>query len=473
MSTKVHTDFTSNDQQLMRTLERQQKEIERLTNECRKLRDESKRGAAEGQSGMMGWLTSTVTVTGAVTLAWETAKRNAEDYFRTVKEGAADQADFGQKITTALRQAGDLRHAPEISKRLENIRGMTLAQGEAVFGGLSESGPNLSRERRLELTEAAAPLARTGAKPEELRQFSQVMGELADMAPGKTADDLADLGQGLNQLTRGDFSKLGGPKTLAAIGKLQQAGVGLEDSLGMMAAALDANQPASVVGQLASLSIDDLKARHAIRGKPLSPADMAYNRAAALGPEERRKLLMSDRDVAAAVGGEDFALALGQISPDVARQRAQQLRDFQRQDLMRSLPDEMQHSIQGAMELLRQGGEAGAQKSPTLANQASAENIIAGIDKRLTLQGYGKDQRTAIAMRIRAATYAGEDASGAALANLGALPESSGRHPGWFGTARQMTPEEKANWTEMISLLRTIANQQQKGRVNPNGHVER
>jgi FtsZ-binding cell division protein ZapB len=43
MSSKIHTEMTSDGKQLMKTLQDSQREIEKLTNENRKLRDESKK----------------------------------------------------------------------------------------------------------------------------------------------------------------------------------------------------------------------------------------------------------------------------------------------------------------------------------------------------------------------------------------------------------------------------------------------
>ena len=446
---KVHTDFTSDGKQLLKTIQDSQKEIERLTNENRKLRDESKRAAKEAKEGFED---AGEAIEGAVTeissmsaglLSVQTLARMAakefDDWREKIDKTKESQSSFHEQLINSLRAAGQLARAEEIDKTLSSVSGATKEQMEASFAGISASGP-VTVDKALELAEAMAPRAQSGESADKLREFGGVLGEMSDIAAGRTAQDVADLTAKLQELTRGDFNKFGGAGSVRALGKMTQGGMTVEDALGFAAAGMDVGVESKTIGQIAA------KAR---------AAGMTFEEAIA----DPRKANL----------GEKLESDLALIDLDVARKRADEFRQAEKDDLINRSVTDLLESQAGTMVRLRQHGEATFDSATPLKADATVEEIISHIDKGS--QPYkGYFDRTIPAMEARFHVATGDLPAEAALKAYGGSvsPEYRAIH----------SDEENKFWAETVALLKNLVEQGKNSQqerppivVNPNAHV--
>lgn len=452
MSSKVHTDFTSDGKQLLKTIQDSQKEIEKLTAENRKLRDESKAASKEAKTGfesgtaaVSGMLGTVGALTGGLTTVATLTKLASDafdDWRSRVEKLKGATTNFHEQLVSQLRSAGMLMRGEEIEKRLTAIPSTTREQMEATFAGVVSSGP-IGVDKALALAEAAAPRAQAGESADKLREFGSVMGEMSDIAAGRSAGDVADLTAKMQELVRGDFSKIGGAGSIRSLGKMVQAGMTPEDALGWAAAGIDVGVDTKSLGQAAAAA--------AARG-------MTFEQAVA----DPRKAKL----------GDQVAATLSLIDPAVAKKRAEEFRQAERDDLMQRGQRELGKSQAGLMVGMRQRGESEFDKSPSLSADATIEQIIANIDRGFAAHKNYFD-RGIPAMEARFHTWRGDLPAEAALKAYGGAESAEYR--------AIHSPEENQFWREQLDMLRELVKLQREAAkqkaqpvkvVNPNAHVE-
>lgn len=114
----------------------------------------------------------------------------------TVEEAGRVSAEFNAHLVKGLAEAGELARAAEVVAFVSSLPGVKREDALTAYVAIQQAAPALSYERRKDLTRAVAPLAPTGI---DLNQIGTLVGELAEMAPGKTAGDVADLALGMQE----------------------------------------------------------------------------------------------------------------------------------------------------------------------------------------------------------------------------------------------------------------------------------
>ena len=133
MASKVHTEFTSDGKQLLKTIQDSQKEIERLTNENRNLRDISKRASKEAADGL-----------------------------KSVKEGAMSAADATDLLNEGLALTSDL--LKQVAERQDKVAGTQRSAADAQRAFLRNLGNVSESTRQSAITQIAAIGERTGVR---------------------------------------------------------------------------------------------------------------------------------------------------------------------------------------------------------------------------------------------------------------------------------------------------------------------
>ena len=270
--------------------------------------------AKQGANEMRGMISQHFTLGNAASGAVGIYK----DWRAEVEKLGQEHSKFTENLVRELTSAGDLLQGPMIQQRLESMPGATREQATEAFAGVALGGPSLALERRLDIAEHIARQAPTGT---DLRGLGEFAGELGDMLPQKTADDLADLATKLQAAAGGDAGKLASPSFLRAVQLMQSAGVKPEESLAMGMQALGANLRPDVLGDVADKITD--------RTLEKKPGADAFNRFVEAPAKQRLDMLFQDPAVREEVLGQQD-MRFGLLNRDAIAAQARELEAAQR-----------------------------------------------------------------------------------------------------------------------------------------------
>lgn len=320
--------WEAHDKNVVAELDKMNKAMEGLREQNRKLSEETKHHHDETH----GWMQEQVHSIGAMAASYVTVEKAIEavtgvydGWKDKMKEVAESHEGFIQKLMRDLTMAGDAAHADQIKTWAESGGG-TPEQKRQALAGVTQAAPQESLERRLEL---ANQVSRQAASGIDMGAAGQAAGNLARIAPGKSADDVQDINMLLMQKLRGGSERLTGDAFLRGIAPLiESGGMSLEDALGLGASATAKNQKLGFMthlGELATASQEDLT-KDIKPGVAPTTDQIARSKLAGMNAKERIEAVMGDHELAVAGLGKDAAYQLGRNTPgEIAKWRQEML----------------------------------------------------------------------------------------------------------------------------------------------------
>jgi hypothetical protein len=456
---EIVTSFKSDDKEIMAAFSKQQQEIEKLRKAWVAAKDSAKQANDETKEGAKYLGDQVASVKGLVTGLFTVDKliqgvtAAYSDWADDVKDLADKHKTFEENLIRTITKAGQLRNAATIEQSLGGITGATRDQGAAAYGGVAGAAPNMGLGRQLAIAKAIAPYGATGA---DLGEFGTVAGKVAELAPGKSAGDVADLVASLQQQTGSDFGSFADAGTMRAVQSLLASGAvkSPEEALGLGVSAHGANLKPGILTEIARATTEP------IDQSKLKSEDMV--RFSKAGPEQRMEMLRGNAAVRQAMLGDNAVMM--QMLPGGAGPAAQ-LAEDQRKDLAGRVGSQLLESQAGSRAASAQLTEERRDKQSqefwsTQAGYASSMNSTLKSAGMTDPYGYGYASRTIYANSFRAATLMGQDPEKAAIEQLqGASSDISIGKEGREYIQRQ------------IQILERIEANQRKA-SNLNAHVE-
>jgi hypothetical protein len=311
---------TADDKDVIAAFKRMQKELETVKQKQKQANDEAKKGASESGKflkegvgelrNMVGQWVSVGTVVGLAASAYQNLRAETE------KLGQAHQK-LAQDITRTISKSGDLANGARIESALGSINGATREQAAAAFSGVSSAAPGLALGQRLALTTEVAKQAPTGA---DLNQLGNITAKVANLMPGKSANDVSDIVAAMRQRTGEDFSRVGGDEFEASTAKLIAAGMSPEQAMSIGLAGVEANLPSKAISGIAGAMVESDPNAGKRRG-PMSKEDRLKSAFYKLAPQERFSKLAADPATAEAVLGANGSLNMKLIGDTKSQQQ--------------------------------------------------------------------------------------------------------------------------------------------------------
>lgn len=241
-----------------------------------------------------------------------------------MKKLGQEHKAFADDLAKSVGASGDIRDAPKIEAIANRMQYASLAETTSAFKEVRGAAPGMDEKRRQELAEAAArtaPLTDAG-------QMGRLMGNLGQMLPEKSGEELAGMGLKLQHLGGNSADQLSSNNFLKAAKILQKGGMGTEESLGLGVTALQENLSPKLLETLAvgietaPEMVQQKKQKPRRRGEaaeppePLTADEEAQNRLAATKSiQERLELARNDKAVRehllGAKGSAEFDLITG------------------------------------------------------------------------------------------------------------------------------------------------------------------
>jgi hypothetical protein len=125
---------------------------------------------------------------------------------------------------------------PKASKFLAGIKGATREQGTAALSGVTQAQPFMPQDRQFALAEQAARQAPTGV---DVQQFGGAVADVGAIAPGHSADDVADLTVSSQQIAGEKFEALRSDPVQRKLAKMVAGGMSPEEAMANAIVALD------------------------------------------------------------------------------------------------------------------------------------------------------------------------------------------------------------------------------------------
>lgn len=321
-----------------------EKKYDDLTNKVRTLSRESKRGARD-DADMLGRVAGTLGDLagryGTVAAAVGVVTSAYGEWRREIDAATEAQDRFGRKLTENLTLSGDLLRGKQIQGMLQNMPGVTQEVAASAFFGVRGGAPGLDLGRAQEV---ATQVAGTQGfifrdNPQQLGAFGELAGKLAELAPGKSAQDITDLAASVSGAAGRNIGSLTSQGSIKAIGTLMSGGKSVEESLALMVRGLDVGirpqslaemkgkdrallgdaQVASLTQQFGQAQTTDLSFKNLAAAGALAPDDLVEFRAAATlqkrlrGTAEQREMVGAEFSAAESEAGFMERFGLRQI----------------------------------------------------------------------------------------------------------------------------------------------------------------
>lgn len=468
---EIVTKFSSDDKEMTAAFQRQQREIEKLREGLRRAKEDGAAAAEVHKEGSRFLSEQAKSignmVAGLVTVdkLAQIAREAYSDWSDDVKELADQHKTLEETLIRTITKAGQLANAPQIEKALAAIPGATRGQGAAAFGGVAGAAPGMSLGRQLAISRSIAPYGATGI---DLGEYGTVAGKVAELAPGKSAGDIADLVASLQQQAGADFGEFGNANTMRAVQSLLSSGAVKtpEEALGLGISAHGANLKPGILTDIARAvteSVDQSKLR--------TPEMLAYQNAS---PAQRMAMLRGNEAVRRSMLGDNAVMM--QMMPGGAGP-AEQLAQAQRGDLASGLIGGLASSSAGARAAMAQGTavERDVQAQGFWGRQGDYKRSI---DESMKAAGYtgmgGYFSRSGQTALYSAETaFGGADPELSAIKALREAQENRSRLQIERGEGRTAEQQRGFEYLErQINILQQIEANQKKN-TNLNAHIER
>jgi hypothetical protein len=390
-----------------------QREMLRLQAREKKRADDNKRQGSEFKSivadqisslkGMALGLVSVEAAVNQVRVAYE-------QWDKVMQQAAEHHRQLTEQGIKGLAEVGQLPRAREWFEAARQQKEATPEQFEEIAKGIRGAGTDLPPSRQRELATAAAPVAATGIPRE---QFGRTLGELAEIFPKKTADDIAQIAYHMQGQVGFDASALADSGFQRAVKALIDKGVSTEKAISLGLQSLKDDIGPKPLEKLAATLGERIKAPPVPVGRAMTEAEQRH-RAFALEKDAARRLEMleADKGLRQRVLGAEAAQKFDLIDIDAIYRQQEKIRAAQQGTLGHQVQRELAASPQGREMLQRQRiavEQRQAEERPGM-ERAEIETARQQLDSVLTKQltGWGdigalwKNERThPIELRLR------------------------------------------------------------------------
>lgn len=364
---RIQTTFTSDDSQIQRSLDKMQRNVEkliekqkalmaaakeggaaavdaatqngaaiqRLQQETLKLQDQEKKRQEENKrhggqfssmiSDQLGSLKSMVLGYASVTAAVSAVVGAYKSWHAEMKALAESSERFNKENLKGLAQSrGGLENAPALIEAQQEHPIATRAQVAAAQQGVAEAAPSLPIQQRINISNELARAAPLFPDPADMRQFANAAGELADTLPDFKPADIADLALSLQRQGGLKTEQIADPAFQRATKILRDTGAMKPlEALSVGAEAIDANLDPKSIEKLAAKLTEKFKPPPVPVGRATT-ADEKLVQAFAKEKDAgaRLEMLRSSQALQQKVLGDNLANKFKQIDFDKAFKRA-------------------------------------------------------------------------------------------------------------------------------------------------------
>jgi hypothetical protein len=217
------------------------------------------------------------------------------------------QREHLKLLSQELAMSGKLNQAPEIEKGLDQIKGATAKEKDAIFGGVAQAAPELSSNQQLALTKELAPLGEF-LDEGRLNAVGGIAGTLQKAMPKRSGHDVANMAWTASQIAGNRRGELSDPASVRALEILQtRAGMSGERALAFEVEAMEHGLGSKDLGKIGEALVDQKSQKelaelgHHIRG-PEDAAKLKFYQTAS--SDARLALLQHDKAAARAILGE-------------------------------------------------------------------------------------------------------------------------------------------------------------------------
>ncbi|MHA1554122.1 MAG: hypothetical protein ACTSU0_06890 [Alphaproteobacteria bacterium] len=324
--------FTGDASQLEREMAGLHKKNTKLIEDNRKLAAGSKKAgqasknATTTATGGARQLAQAIGGSAGVVAAVKLATTAYHDWQQKIIAAGTASTKFHGDVIKDLSEGGDLAQGGEVIPFLENMKGVTRADAGKAYAGVTGAAPDLSLDRRKELTKATARLGVTG---QDVQAFGDLTGELAEVLTEKTADDLSDLALKLRQVAGKEIQTLTSKRFLKGVRVLEESGVGGETAFAYGMQAAKAGVSGDILAKIADVSTKQYKHK-----KGTSEAVGTFNQFADAAPKERLSMIHQDEGLRREVMGEQ-AVKFALIKEQEVAKLTESLRQAQQDDIVK------------------------------------------------------------------------------------------------------------------------------------------
>lgn len=338
----VSLTFTGDTKDVEKAFMRLHREHEKLKEDLKKVAAAGKQSSRE-QIDALGGLGGKITSMAAGWLSVNAAVGVAKQGFAALRQEQEKivglNVEFTKSLTRTIAGAGDLARGGDIQSVLSNLKGASRDEGLAIFDELRGANPTADLDKILSLVQATAPLAALF----DSGKLGSAVGGLAKLGVGENPGDVVDAAAVIMQRAGKNADKVFDNESMRAIQMFAEAGQGVEESLGMLLAALSKNLEAGDALSAMAVALDKN-----IEQKPGMSKELA--KFATADKEERLRLLLSDKATREQVLGGETAAKIGLIDQNRAAEEAEAIRRGMAQDARRRQLQELKQFPAGRAE---------------------------------------------------------------------------------------------------------------------------
>lgn len=286
----------------------------KATDEVRKFNREGDNFGKGMVSGIGGIAAGFGIATGAVELTRKTIGllvKELEDMRRKESEAAKTTADYAKTFSETI---GDWLGAEKIDKAhaaltrvVKEIPELSYTTGEAMLGAYAKAKPKAGLERGIEAVKLAAPLAWGRV------ETAKLVGELEEIFPEKTMEDLFDIAVGLRK--RAGKHKEEIEEGLKAVHRMMAVGIPGEQAMGVLMAAFEEEQAGRAVQAMTKLPLEFGKPVVRIPGRPLTEEQKIQKETAGMTEAEIFNWALANPEKVKKVLGTSWAMVAPIMKP--------------------------------------------------------------------------------------------------------------------------------------------------------------
>ncbi|MDD5327413.1 MAG: hypothetical protein PHY02_06315 [Phycisphaerae bacterium] len=367
--------------------------------------------------------------------------KEIEDLRRKESEAQKTTADYAKTFSTTIGQwlgAGmiDKAHVA-LTKIAKEIPSLSPASAQAILSAYAGTKarakiePEAELARSMEVVKLVAPL--TYAKEETVK----IIGELEEIFPKKTTEDIADLAVGIQKRAGRHREEIEG--SMKAIRQMITEGFSPEKALSIMMAAFGEEQGTKTLTTIARLP--ELFGQEVKRtpGEPFTEEQKIQRETAGMNPEQILQWVIDNPEKAKKIIGPQQWVGIAPVmKPGVIETQAGEIKKIQTGDeYQKELEDQQKSALASEVRLAE--NRAAAEQWVKLKNTKGATAGFArksAEDLLKSMPGIGKTERDLILAAVEINGRIGGDYAAAAVKRLTSLQQRFGEPmlPGGYTT---------------------------------------
>lgn len=310
----------------------------------------AQKSASSGLDVFGSGLGKAAVLAGTAATAVSFLKTQYSDFRREIEATAQKHAQFQDALTRDIALTRDAFAGPEVEQFVASVSGVMKEDARQALRGVTAEGPTLSMDRRTSIARSASRLAPIGASTFEIGKLS---AQVADILPGYAPEDVVDVATLLSREAGGDIGKISNDKMQRAIKQLVSSGaMSPEEAIGTALAAAQGKISPDTLGQMAtvvSMPGDELSPARGDR----SPEAMAKRELASATGRGRLSLMRTNAAIARAGMGAQGAIEFGRLSESDISANADLVRGVTGQDVVGGVVAGAVRGESGRMSFLR------------------------------------------------------------------------------------------------------------------------